>query len=109
MTVRPRSVGTFLIARPETSAKLSARSRMRSMSSRVRSSIEIRWRFTGPAPWPGSDDEIVRQSSASSGTSTRGNDCLRSRNDRDLVDAVDLLDADVDPLGARGREVLADV
>ena len=27
----------------------------------------------------------------------------------DLVDAVDLLDADVDALAARGREVLADV
>ena len=48
--MRPRSVGTFLISRPETSAKLSARPRMRSMSSRVRSSIDSRCRFTAPSP-----------------------------------------------------------
>ena len=34
---------------------------------------------------------------------------LARRRDRDLVDAVDLLEADVDPLLARGRQVLADV
>ena len=80
MTVRPRSVGTFLISRPLTSAKLSARSRMRSMSSRVRSAIEIRWRSRAlllPC-------EVASR-------------C-------DLVDAVELLDAHVHALArAVGR------
>ena len=81
--MRPRSVGTFLISRPETSAKLSARPRMRSMSSRERSSIDSRWRLM-----PGS--------------STAARDCH-------FVDPVDLLDPDVDPLAAGGGQVLADV
>jgi len=40
--------GTFLMSRPDTSAKDSARSRIRSMPARSRSSMEIRW-FMPPA------------------------------------------------------------
>ena len=82
--MRPRSVGTFLISRPETSAKLCARPRMRSMSSRERSSMEAGSLIVTP---------LTSACSA----------------DRDLVDAVDLLDAHVHALGARGGQVLADV
>ena len=48
-TVRPRSAGTFLMSRSETSAKAAARSRMRSMSARSRSSIDSRC-LTGGSP-----------------------------------------------------------
>lgn len=49
-TVRPRSVGSFLMERSETLASSSAVSRMRSASSLVRSPAEIRWRFTWRPP-----------------------------------------------------------
>ena len=81
--MRPRSAGTFLISRPETSANESARSRMRSIAV----AVEV------------VDGEQVPHASR----------LLRGWRDRDLVDAVELLDADVDALRPRGREVLADV
>ena len=72
------------MSRRPTSAKLSARSRIASISSRERSSIA----------------QQVPHASASA----------RLRlGDRHFVDPVDLLEADVDPLLARGRQVLADV
>ena len=81
--MRPRRVGTFLMSRRPTSAKLSARSRIASISSRSTSSIASRCFMPAPPrSWLG---------------------------DRHLVDPVDLLEADVDPLLARGRQVLADV
>ena len=55
---------------------------IRSMSARSRSSIESRCLIAAPP---------------------------RVVGDRHLVDAVDLLEADVDALVARGRQVLADV
>ena len=45
-TVRPRSVGSFLIGRSAIRASSSAVSRMSRASSRLRSAAEIRWRFT---------------------------------------------------------------
>src|SRR5581483_10463919 len=45
-TVRPRSVGSFLIGRSASWASSSAVSRMSSASDRLRSAAEIRWRFT---------------------------------------------------------------
>ena len=80
--MRPRRVGTFLMSRRPTSAKLSARSMIRSMSERSRSAIASRCFIAAPPPLVA----IV-----------------------DLVDAVQLLDPHVDPLLARGRQVLADV
>ena len=44
-TVRPRSVGSFLIGRSARLASSSAVSRMSSASPRLRSAAEIRWRF----------------------------------------------------------------
>ncbi len=44
-TVRPRSVGSFLMERPTICASSSAVSRTSSASSFVRSAAEIRWRF----------------------------------------------------------------
>ena len=50
-TVRPRSVGSFLIGRSASWASSSAVSRMSSASSRLRSPAEIRCRFIrGPRP-----------------------------------------------------------
>ncbi len=46
--MRPRSVGSVLISRSETSAKRSAWLTIRSMSARSRSSIEIRWFMRPP-------------------------------------------------------------
>src|ERR1700760_3805260 len=86
--VRPRRVGTFLMSRRPTSAKLSARSRIASIASRSTSSMLIRLFMRG-----------------SSRERLRG----RGFGDRHLVDPVGLLEADVDPLLAGGRQVLADV
>src|SRR4051812_28462204 len=97
MTRRPRKVGTFLISRPETSAKLAARARMRSMPSRSRSSMESRCLIDHPRLRP--PGQSVRPGCAG----------LSQLDDADLVDPVELLDAGVDALRARGREVLADV
>ena len=89
--VRPRRVGTFLISRRPTSAKLRARSQIRSMSARSRSSIESRCLIAVLRPLPPSAP------------------ATRRRADRHLVDAVDLLEADEDALVAGGRQVLAGV
>ena len=82
-TVRPRRVGTFLMSRRPTSAKLSARSRIASISSRESSSIVSRC-FMRRLRRLGS--EIVTSSTPS----------ISSR-------------LHVDPLLAGGRQVLADV
>src|SRR5947209_9837978 len=71
---------------------------MRSMSSRLRSSTEIRSRLMQRS-----------QSSGGSGSCELLRDCAGERADRDLVDLVELEHADVDALGRRGRQVLADV
>ena len=47
-TRRPRSAGTFLISRSETSVKDFARSRIRSIVARSRSSIDSRCLMPGP-------------------------------------------------------------
>ncbi len=49
-TVRPRSVGSFLIGRSATRAISSAVSRISTASSRVRSAAEMRWRFIRFSP-----------------------------------------------------------
>src|SRR5215211_5406781 len=95
MTVRPRSVGTFLISRPDTSAKLSARPRMRSMSSRERSSTDSRCLR-------------IRLLRVRGGAVRRVRTGHRTR-DSHLVDAVELLDLYVHPLVAGSGQVLADV
>ena len=51
-TVRPRSAGTFLTSRSAICSKAAARSRMRSMSSRVRSAIESRCLMRRPPGAP---------------------------------------------------------
>ena len=86
--MRPRRVGTFLMSRRPTSAKLAARAMIRSTSARSRSSIASRC-FIAPPP-------LARSR-------------LWAALDRDLVDAVGLLEPHVDALLARGRQVLADV
>ena len=82
--MRPRRVGTFLMSRRPTSAKLSARSRIASISSRR---------------------ELLDREQVLHASHLRG----WRLGDRHLVDPVDLLEADVDPLLAGGRQVLADV
>ena len=68
--MRPRSVGTFLISRPDTSAKLSARPRMRSMSSRVE--VVDGEQVPSHAPSPPRPDVADRATSSSpSSSSTR--------------------------------------
>ena len=89
--MRPRRVGTFLMSRRPTSAKLSARSRMRSMSARSRPSTASRC-FIRPPPLP----PLRRWPPRRARSPPR-----RSR--------PDLLHADVDALPARGRQVLAHV
>ena len=86
--MRPRRVGTFLMSRRPTSAKLAARAMIRSMSARSRSSIESRCLI---ALLPARDGRPARLL------------------DRDLVELVGLLEPDEDALVARGRQVLADV
>ena len=49
-TVRPRSVGSFLIGRSASRASSSAVSSTRRASSWVRSAAESRWDFIGPPP-----------------------------------------------------------
>ncbi len=51
-TVFPRSAGTFGMGRSATSLKASARWRMSSMLSRLRSAIETRWRVCPVSPAP---------------------------------------------------------
>src|SRR6185437_10573942 len=86
--VRPRRVGTFLMSRRPTSAKLSARSRIASIPSRSTSSMLRRFFMRGPS-------------------------CDRLRGsglgDGHLVDPIGLLQAHVHPLLARRRQVFADV
>src|SRR5436305_15268927 len=83
---------------PETSANDSARSRIRSIPARSSSSIVIRCRgmraFMRPRLW-------ARSCRLGLGLA-RGPDC-------DLVVSVELLDAHVDVLILRGRDVLADI
>ena len=83
--MRPRRVGTFLMSRRPTSAKLSARSRIASISSRLSSSIASRCFMRGPRRRSAAS-EIVTSSTSSH-----------------------LLEPHVDSLLAGGRQVLADV
>src|SRR5919204_2641574 len=111
MTVRPRSVGTFLISRPDTSAKLRARFRMRSMSSRERSSMESRLRFIRWLPQRGFQpralmvllDILSRLNGWASPILPGG------LTDRHFVHPVHLVDAHVHALVAGGGKVLAHV
>ena len=86
--MRPRSAGTFLISRSATSAN--ARRLGEDPLDRV--AVEILDR----------EQVIALRYAAQPRTRAR-------RRDRDLVDAVELGDAHVHVLGARGRQVLADV
>src|SRR5262245_16285708 len=89
-TVWPRSVGTFLMARFPTSFIASAVSRISTISSGVRSAMPSRLRWL----------------SAVAATASM---TLLPRLDGHLVDAIDLLQADLHTFLARGRHVLADV
>ena len=93
-TVRPRSVGSFLMLRPTSAASMSAAvSRTSSASSRVRSPAESRWRF-------------IEASSALAAV------CVAAqvgRPEQHAVAPVVVGELDVHGLDERGREVLADV
>ena len=88
--MRPRSVGTFLMSRRPTSAKLAARAMIRSTSARSRSSIASRCLIGlllgGGAATPSAAASIATSSAL-----------------------VDLLEPHEDALVAGGRQVLADV
>src|SRR5262245_65783844 len=92
MTVRPRSVGTFLTSRCMTDSKPSAVSMIRSTAARSRSAIEIRWRR--PCVVIGGCVSTL---------------LLSPVEQQDAIGAVRLLQVDVDALGARSGDVLADV
>src|SRR4051794_16087121 len=93
ITVRPRSVGTFLTSRCITDSNPSAIPSTRSTAARSRSPIEIRWR---------------RGRRAMGGCASTGLLLSPGLQD-DTVGAVGLPQVDVDALGARGGHVLADV
>src|SRR5688500_14057809 len=86
-TVRPRSAGTFLIARPPISFIASAVSSTSAISPGVRSAMPSRWR----------PDRLAGVSVAC--------DTLNHH----LVLSVDLLEPHLHALVARGRQVLADI
>src|SRR6185295_7600019 len=103
MIVRPRSVGTFLMSRRPTSANPSARSVMRSMSERSRSPIASRFLIITATCLSPRTRGLRPLCSAPSSLD------LSHIGDRHLVDLVQLLDPDVDPLLRGGGQVLAHV
>src|SRR5688500_17453929 len=86
-TVRPRSAGTFLMARPPISFIASAMSSTSVISPGVRSAMPSRWRPSRLAEVSVAGDMV----------------------DHHLVSAVDFLQAHAHALVARCRQVLADV
>src|SRR5262249_10852438 len=98
-TVRPRSVGSFLSSRSRACSKLRAVASSRSMSSRVRSSIESRCRRGGRTG--GSCSRTTLNSAIDF--------LLRGRDEQDTVDLVHLDELHLHSLRARRRQVLADV
>src|SRR6187551_3955937 len=100
MTSRPRRVGSFFISRSSERSSVRAVPSRRSTSSRVRSPIEIRCRRGGGAGGRRSSRITCRSPMCT---------LLRSRNEQNLVDLVDLDELDLDPLLAGRRQVLADV
>src|SRR6266545_351583 len=99
MTSRPRRVGSFFISRSIERSKVRAVPSSRSTSSRLRSAIEIRCRFGGGGGG--------RRSSRMTCKSPIG--FLRSWDEQDLVDLVDLDELNLDAFLAGGRQVLPDV
>src|ERR671925_2362319 len=100
-TVRPRSVGSFFISRSSERAKLRAVPSRRSMSSRERSATDSRCRRSAEAG--GSRSSRMTRMSPIVGL------LFWAGDEQDAVDLVDLDELDLDPLAARGRQVLADV
>src|SRR6476619_6360387 len=95
-TVRPRSVGTFLIGRFAISCIASAVSRMSTISSGVRSAMPSRCRC------------FRRVAGGASATATATGSLLVGLDD-DFVMTVHLLKPDLNAFAARRRHVLADV
>src|SRR6185436_1524174 len=95
-TVRPRSVGTFLMGRCAISCIASAVSRMSTISSGVRSAIPSRWRC------------FRRVAGGSAGRASRAA-LLPIGLDDDFVMTIHLLQPNLDALPARSRHVLADL
>src|SRR5262249_36184790 len=101
MTSRPLSVGSFLTSRSRLRSNVRAVASRRSTSSRVTSLIEMKCRLGGGAGG--------RKSSRMTRMSAMVAPLLRRWYEQDLVDLVDFHELHLDALGARGREVLADV
>src|SRR5919197_4523463 len=101
ITSRPLSVGSFFTSRSRLRSNVRAVAISRSRSSRVTSLIEMKCRRGG-----GSGG---RRSSRSTVISPMVHFLLRARDEQDAVDLVHLDELHLDPLLARGRQVLADV
>src|SRR6476661_5297393 len=101
ITSRPLSVGSFLTSRSRLRSNVRAVASSRSTSSRVTSLIEMKCRLGGGAGG--------RRSSRMTRISAIVRFLLWRWYEQDLIDFVHFHELHLDALGARGRQVLADV